>query len=332
MKETSACLAEKNEIEVVYLRGDGILAADFDATVKITKASLGWRGFHRIKGIIDRFEPDVIHSHLLSADINLLVLRNSRKVKYFTTIHNVGKGNVVRDWVANRVYKLIELRFAGRHEFVFISNAVRDYMESKAGIGKGNFSTIHNGVRIPAGIRRKERKGKLRILFVGRLVQQKNPYSVLEICRRLQARGISFSVTIVGEGNLRVGLKRKCRAEGLDQLISFVGGKAHVPAYYQNSDVLLVTSSVEGFGLVAVEAMSYEVCVLARPVGGLTDIIEDGKNGYLCPRIDGFVERLAELDSDPVTLASVARRSRLSVMENFDLRDKARQLQSLYES
>ena len=316
----------------MYLRGDGILAADFDATVKIAKVSLGWKGFHRIKGIIDRFEPDVIHSHLLPADINLLVLRNSRKVKYFTTIHNVGKGNVVRDWVANRVYKLIELRFAGRHEFVFISNAVREYMQSNAGIGKGNFSTIHNGVRIPAGIRRKERKGKLRILFVGRLVRQKNPYSVLEISRRLRARGISFSVTIVGEGNLRVGLERKCRAEGLDQLISFVGGKANVPDYYLNSDVLLVTSSVEGFGLVAVEAMSYEVCVLARPVGGLTDIIEDGKNGYLCPCIDGFVKRLAELDSDPETLASVARRSRVSVMENFDLRDKARQLQSLYEA
>ena len=163
-------------------------------------------------------------------------------------------------------------------------------------------------------------------------MRQKNPFSVLEICRRLKAKGISFSVTIVGDGYLCNGLKRKCQAEGLDQLISFVGGKAHVPDYYLDSDVLLVTSSMEGFGLVAVEAMSFEVCVLARPVGGLVEIIEDGDNGYLCPRIDGFVERLVELDSDLITLATVARRSRLSVMENFDLRDKLRQLQSLYEA
>lgn len=332
MKETSTCLAEKNEIEVVYLRGEGILAADFDPTVNITKASLGWKGFRRINRIVKRFDPDVIHTHLLPADINLLFLRKSRNIKYYTTIHNMGKGNVVRDWIADRIYKLIQMRFAGRHKYIFISNAVRDRMQSKAGIGKGNFAIIHNGVRIPVGIKRKQRKEKLRILFVGRLVRQKNPFSVLEICRRLQARGISFSVTIVGDGYLLNDLKRKCRVEGLDRLISFVGGKAHVPDYYLDSDVLLVTSSMEGFGLVAVEAMSFEVCVLARPVGGLADILEDGNNGYLCPGIDGFVERLVELDSDPVTLASVARRSRLSVMENFDLREKMRQLQSLYEA
>ncbi len=332
MKETSNCLAEKNEIEVVYLRGDGILAADFHPKVTITKASLGWKEFHRINGIVEQFDPDVIHTHLLPADIILLFLRIRETIRYYTTIHNMGKGNAVRDWVANRIYKLIELRFAGRHKYIFISNSVREYMQSKAGIEKGNFSIIHNGVRIPAGIKRKKGKGKLRILFVGRLVRQKNPFSVLEICRRLRGKDISFSVTIVGEGDLRVGLKRKCRVEGLDHLISFVGGKAQVPDYYLNSDVLLVTSAMEGFGLVAIEAMSYEVCVLARPVGGLVEIIEDGDNGYLCPRIDGFVERLAELDSDPVILASVARRSRFSVMENFDLKDKARQLQSLYEA
>ncbi len=332
MKRTSTCLAEKNEIEVVYLRGDGILAADFDSKVNITKASLGWKGFHRINRIVEQFDPDVIHSHLLPADINLLFLRKSRNIKYFTTIHNMGKGNVVRDWIANRIYKLIEMRFVGRHKYIFISNAVRDHMLSKVGIGKGNFVNIHNGVRIPVGINRKQRKGKLRILFVGRLVRQKNPFWVLEICRRLQARDISFSATIVGDGYLRNSLKLKCQAEGLDQLILFVSGKAHVPDYYLDSDVLLVTSSMEGFGLVAVEAMSFEVCVLARPVGGLVEIIEDGDNGYLCPRIDSFVERLVQLDSDPITLATVARRSRLSVMENFDLRDKLRQLQSLYEA
>ncbi len=332
MKETSNCLAEKNEIEVIYLRGDGILAADFDPTVNIAKVSLGWNGFHGINRIIEQFDPDVIHSHLLPADINLLFLRKNRNIKYFTTIHNMGKGNVVRDWVANGIYKRIEKRFAGRHKYIFISNAVRDHMLSRGGIGKGNFIIIHNGVRIPVGINREQRKEKLRILFVGRLVRQKDPFLVLEICRRLQARGISFSVTIVGDGYLRNGLKRKCRAEGLDQKISFVGQKAHVPGYYLDSDVLLVTSSMEGFGLVAVEAMSFEVCVLARPVGGLMDIIEDGNNGYLCPRIDCFVERLVELDSNPATLATVARRSRLSVMENFDLRDKLRQLQSLYET
>ena len=332
MKETSNCLAEKNEIEVVYLRGDGILAADFDPKVNITKASLGWKGLYKIIGIVEQFDPDVIHTHLLPADINLLFLRISENIRYCTTIHNMGKGNAVRDWVANRIYKLIEMRFSGRHKYIFISNSVRDHMRSKAGIGKGNFVNIHNGVRIPVGINRKQRRGNLRILFVGRLVGQKDPFSVLEICRRLKARGISFSVTIIGDGYLRNGLKRKCQAAGLDQLISFVGGKAHVRDYYLDSDVLLVTSSMEGFGLVAIEAMSYEVCVLANPVGGLVEIIEDGDNGYLCPSIDGFVERLVELDSDPITLATVARRSRLSVMENFDLRDKLRQLQSLYEA
>lgn len=332
MKETSTCLAEKNEIEVVYLRGNGILAADFDPMVNITKASLGWKGFKKINGIVEQFDPDVIHTHLLPADIILLFLRIRENIRYYTTIHNMGKGNVVRDWVANRIYKLIEMRFAGRHKFIFISNSVRDHMQSKAGIGKGNFVNIHNGVRIPVGINRKQGKGNLRILFVGRLVRQKNPFSVLEICRCLKARGISFSVTIIGDGCLRNGLKRKCRAEGLDQQISFIGGKAYVPDYFLDSDVLLVTSSTEGFGLVAVEAMSFEVCVLARPVGGLVEIIEDGNNGFLCPRIDGFVERLVELDSDPITLATIARRSRLSVMENFDLRDRLGQLQTLYEA
>lgn len=330
LRETTAYLVEWNEIQVIYFRGDGILVRDFDPAVKITKASLGWKGFRKINGMVERLAPDVIHTHLLPADILLLFLRRSRKIRYFTTIHNTGKGNAVRDWVANRIYKRIERRFAGRHKFVLISNAVRDHVQSKAGIGKGNCALIHNGVRIPENIERKPGKEKLRLLFVGRLVRQKNPFQVLEICRRLHGKGISFSVTVVGDGCLRNRLIRKCRAEGLDQLISFVGGKVHVPDYYLDADALLVTSVVEGFGLVAVEAMSYEVCVLARSVGGLAEIIEDGINGYLCSRVDNFVERLVVLESDPKTRVAVARRSRISAARKFDLRDKSRQLQSLY--
>ena len=325
-------LVTHHKIKVVFLKGDGELRNLINESVDVEKVGWSLGGVRQTHQIIKDFRPDIIHTHLLPADTYLLILSSFIKCKVFSTIHNIGKGKPVRDWVAGRIYKLLECRFKSRLKFLCISQAVKKYLIASSGISDSSAEVVYNGVPLLEYSDRIRNPGKLRLLWVGRLVTQKDPIFVLDVCLELRKKKLDFSLTIVGDGPLRIVMEETAKQRGLSEYICFVGEQQNPNRFYLEADLLLVTSKVEGFGLVAIEAMALGTCVITRPVGGLNEIIEHGVSGFLEDTPRKFSSVIEAISGRQVDLAKMSVNSRRKVERDFDLQKSLNRLCEFYEA
>ena len=98
---------------------------------------------------------------------------------------------------------------------------------------------------------------------------------------RVLKKGINARLVMVGDGSERTNAEHRARCLGIYDKCSFVGKQPRIVDYLSVSDVLLLPSEQESFGLAALEAMACEVPVIASRVGGLPEVVTDGETGYL---------------------------------------------------
>ena len=100
------------------------------------------------------------------------------------------------------------------------------------------------------------------------------------------------------------------------------------------ADVFLLPSSSESFGLVALEAMSAEVPVVASNVGGLPEVIDHGRTGFLHEptHVPGLVNSVLKLLTDEPLRRRMGRRARRTVRERFNLEDMVARYVQVYDS
>lgn len=166
--------------------------------------------------------------------------------------------------------------------------------------------------------------------FVGELREKKGLATLLSGYAQL-AKKKSASLLIVGE--VRNGEDKKVfdefRISNPEYRITVTGHVPHkdLPAYYSLMDVFVHPSMRDGMPNAVLEAMACGKAVIATPVGGMTDIIEDGVNGYLVKINDaaGLAEKMAEVLSQPEKREAVGRSAREAVLSQFTL---AKELQS----
>ncbi|MDQ3945497.1 MAG: glycosyltransferase family 4 protein, partial [Actinomycetota bacterium] len=133
--------------------------------------------------------------------------------------------------------------------------------------------------------------GRPRLLFVGRLVDQKGPDGLLEALARLAS---GASLVMVGDGPLRPRLQRQAVRLGIADRVHFTGFVPHelVEAHFCHADLLVLPSRYEELGSVLLEAMQAGLPVVATAVGGIPEVVVDGVTGRLLP------------PGDPAALAS----------------------------
>jgi N-acetyl-alpha-D-glucosaminyl L-malate synthase BshA len=109
----------------------------------------------------------------------------------------------------------------------------------------------------------------------------KRPVDCVEILARVLEKGISTRLVMVGDGSERTNAEHRARCLGIYDRCSFVGKQPNIVDYLSVSDVLLLPSEQESFGLAALEAMACEVPVVASRVGGVPEVVDDGETGFL---------------------------------------------------
>jgi len=119
----------------------------------------------------------------------------------------------------------------------------------------------------------------------------KRPVDCVEILARVLQKGIKTRLVMVGDGSERTNVEHRARCLGIFERCSFVGKQPRIADYLSVSDVLLLPSEQESFGLAALEAMACEVPVIASRVGGIPEVVTDGETGFLSDV--GDVEKMA---------------------------------------
>jgi N-acetyl-alpha-D-glucosaminyl L-malate synthase BshA len=157
----------------------------------------------------------------------------------------------------------------------------------------------------------------------------KNIRAVIEVFHRVQ-RARPARLLMIGDGPERVVAEKLARCVGIGHLVKFLGSQDNMEDLLPLADVFLLPSEHEGFGLAALEAMSTETPVVATSVGGLNEVVENGRNGFLAdPQdVDHMTEVVLELLSSESLRQNIGRRGRETVLELFP-RDK---IVGVYES
>jgi glycosyltransferase involved in cell wall biosynthesis len=149
--------------------------------------------------------------------------------------------------------------------------------------------------------------------FVGYLVEQKRPERALEVIAGVRHRGVDAHLVIAGDGPLAAQLERAIKEMDLESDVTLLGHRDDVERVFGGVDVALMTSDVEGIPGVAIEAAMAGCPFVTFPLGGVSEVVDDGITGLVLERSDVelMAERVAELLRDEPRRAHMGIEARL---------------------
>ena len=170
------------------------------------------------------------------------------------------------------------------------------------------------------------------VIHVSNFRPVKRVDAVIDIFRRIRDR-MPARLLLVGEGPDLPAACRRWRAQGLADHIERLGEQELVVPLLSIADLFLLPSSQESFGVAALEAMACEVPVVASRVGGLPEVIEDGKTGFLheLDDIEGMAASAVRLLSDPALHRRVARDALRVVHQRFCAEEIVPRYEAFYQ-
>jgi N-acetyl-alpha-D-glucosaminyl L-malate synthase BshA len=242
----------------------------------------------QLSTIIKRYNIDVIHSHYaLPHAVSALLAReiSGRPVKCVTTLHGtditvVGAHPSMTDITCYAIEK--------SDVVTAVSNCLAEESERKLCTSAKRIQTVYNFINprfFHPGLRSEEVRGpnnKFIVIHVSNLRAVKRPYDVIKIFHGIyKAIGDSVELYLVGEGPMQYEVETLVEQMDLVDRVKFLGVRRDVGTLIASSDLLLLPSQNESFGLAALEAMACGVPVVASRVGGLPEVIEDGVSGFL---------------------------------------------------
>ena len=148
--------------------------------------------------------------------------------------------------------------------------------------------------------------GERLLVHVSNFRAVKRPIDCVEILAKVRAGGQNARLVMVGDGPELSNVRYRGEQLGLNGNIIYVGKQANIADYMGVSDIFLLPSELESFGLAALEAQACELPVIATRIGGIPEVVNDGESGYLSDI--GDVEKMS-LDTLRLLEDEVRRRA-----------------------
>jgi glycosyltransferase involved in cell wall biosynthesis len=257
------------------------------------------------------FRPDLVYLTLTSKgggfykDALVAIKAKALGAKMVYHFHNKGVSTRQDKWLDNILYKMV----FKNADVILLSEHL--YADIQKYVPKNRVHICPNG--IPEIIQsskfktHKEVAATVEILFLSNLIESKGVYVLLEACKILKEKGLDFLCTYVGgEGDIsEEELKQRIEKSALSELVHYAGKKYGVdkaeiflkadiftlPTYYPN----------ECLPLVLLEAMQFSLPVVSSFEGGIPNLVEDGKTGFLVPQNNAvaLAEKLEFLIKNP---------------------------------
>jgi len=250
--------------------------------------------------------------------------------KLIATIHDAtSRGHSHEDffqyrWLANILEPMLyRLPFK---QIVTVSHVSANTLVERYGVKRDRVCVIHNGVSLEDIDKVPDQPKRYDYIFVGRLVPSKHLEDFVALCVRTKRTG-----AIVGDGPLRDEVQKMCLKH---KAVTFLGCKdssAEVIAAMKQAKVLVLPSTREGFGLVLAEAGAAGLPVIAYESGGVVEVVDHGKNGFLVPPRDmATLCKLAKKALCEPLCSDLGKAGRLKVERRFTWKRATAELEHIY--
>ncbi len=260
----------------------------------------------KIREIILRIKPDIIHTHTFKAGLLVRAQRNrieeglGKKLKFVHTFH----GHLFYDpefkGFKAMAIKAIEKRLSKRSDqLITVGEIVKSDLDRKGVYGESKTISIPPAVT-PLKLQSKnialkkygiKNKNRVRVLWLARVTGVKNPQRVIEIAKRLP----EIDFYLAGGGDLLETVKKQ--APKNLKVLGWQDAKSILPI----ADIFLLTSENEGMPIALIEAQLAAIPVVATNVGSIPEVVLHNKSGLICSKSNdeliAAVKRLAQSKS-----------------------------------
>ena len=329
-----------HSVKIIYFTGDQKTFPK-NKEIEIIKVNMFnlislYKCILEVRNIILNYKPDIVHAHMFHANI---ISRITRLIVHFprliNTSHSSNEGGVLRMFLYRISNFLVD-------NFTNVSwSAVKNFEKLKA-VKKNSMLCVHNGIDIERfkynhtgrTILRKKLNlnGHKIILAVGRFNVAKDYNNLLMACNLLKINNVCFKLLIAGDGELKDSIKKLIEIFDLNQNVTLLGTRNDIPDLMSASDVFVLSSKWEGFGLVLAEAMACERVVVSTDCGGTAEIVRD--KGYLIEpqnpeKLYSALKNALELSEyDTIKLGVMARER---IINEFSLESSFTKWQKIYK-
>jgi len=285
----------------------------------------------KIKKILKNY--DIAHLHVFPSQYYAVFanLLNGSKTKLVLTEHNTSNRRI-----ANKIFRPIEkFIYNNYNKVICITKEIEKKYQKYLGLSD-KLVTINNGVDInKIAIASSHEKSKFGysdddklIIMVARFTDQKDQDTVIKALTLLPE---SYKLLLIGDGKRKEELEKLASALQLLERINFLGIRSDVYPLYKMSDIAVLSSHWEGFGLAAVEAMACGIPIVASNVDGLAQVVENAGILFDAGDSNQLAEIIMFLENDKEKYKNVVQKS-VERAKKYDIMRMVNKHVKLYES
>lgn len=289
--------------------------------------------------LMRQLKPQIVHGHLFYGDLTARILRLLGGTPHVvSSVHSTYIGKRWTELALGLTDRLTDAVTA-------VSRTVADSQIAAKSIFARKVSVIENGIdfgrfttpppetlsalRQRFGIGPRDRV----LLCVGRLVPEKNHALLLRVFARVHEREPEAKLLLVGGGALEPELRALVAELGLVERVIFAGTVSPVGPMFFLAEMFVLASWLEGLPLVVLEAMAAACPMVLTAVGGIPEVVEDGRTGLLVPPNDenalaGALLRM--LAASPMQRQEIAEAARQHARRRFSMERMVERMQALY--
>lgn len=276
--------------------------------------------FFEVKKVVATVKPDVIHLHSSKAGTIGRVAFNG-KIPMFYTPH--GYSFLMENYkpMRRRMFKLIEW-FCAKRNCTTISCSAGEHQETLKLTDQATY--VNNGINVVElqniMDKTEEVSHPFTVFTLGRICYQKNPLLFNEIAEKMP----DIRFIWIGDGELREELK--------SENIEITGWTDRVAAIKHaiNADVFLLTSRWEGLPISLLEAMYMKkICVVSNVIGN-KDVINNGRNGFVCNTVDEFMRAINEVKNE--ITQKLSDNAYADILQQYNTKVMAQLYKDIYEN
>ena len=297
------------------------------------------RCFYELYRIVRKNNFDLIHSNGALSDLLSIPVSKLLGIPCISTCH----GFTVSKSITQHRVGLFMLKFCRR--IIAVSEEIfKELVKSR--IDESRIVVITNAIQaVSEGNNIEEERLRKRSLlhigldefvigYVGRLSVEKGLKDLIEAGALLKQKDSGFRVLIIGDGPEREELKRLTISRGLEKEVIFTGFLSDIEEWLPVLDSFALTSHTEGTPMALLEAMSMGLPIVATAVGGIPNIIQDGKNGLLVKPEDykDLSEKISMLKNDLKLRNMLATEALNTIKIHYNVNDWVRKIENEYDA
>jgi glycosyltransferase involved in cell wall biosynthesis len=322
------------------IEGEGVQTFSFDSP---SRYSYPIRMFS-LAAALRTLHVDILHTHLFDPSVVGLIAGTLAcvPIRVMTRHYSDYHTRIGKTWHTRADRMCTRLA----HSVIAVSHQTRRVMLEEERAPAAKVVTIHNGIDLSrvvtpsqqelAELRRELELGDdvAVVAVVARLHPEKGQeYLFRALPRLLAVTGGKLRLLVAGTGPFREVYEREVSALGVGATVRFLGFRTDVTRILAASDVVVLPSVAEAFGLVLTEAMAMQRAVVATRVGGIPELVVDGVTGILVPPASptALADAIWSLLRDPARRAQLGEAGRRRVIEGFRFETMMKKYEILYE-